>query len=508
MPLIDLPPGAQLDPTPGLADLPAGIVLDAKSPQQLRGEFDAMPWYSRLGTAADDIARLMANGGTFGFADKIAGAVGGDGTGAERAKTEEARQRAGSAGMVAEYGTPALTATGLARGGITAASLVPRALTGIPGFLARTGASAADAAAYGGLSAAGHDQNIGEGAATGAAIGSIAGPLVEGAGALINRFLPKGQLPAPLPKDVTKAAGNAAYARADQAGVTIRPEGLQRLSGDLNKSLYELGYHPALQPKVGVALGELDNMLTPSADGVPTNVTLKGLDILRRMAGAAKSDADPSTRLMGGTVVGKIDDFLDSLKDNEVLSGNRTEGVTALREARALWQTMRKTETIDDAIEAATNNTGVAGSGGNIDNNIRQQFRTILNSKTRRLGWTNDELDAMRTIARGTSAQNLARLVGKLSPSGNGLSLILHVLGAASGTGAATIPAAVVGTGAKMVGDRATQANVNNLGALVGLGGDASRLAAAKQAAERLPAPERDALARLISALGVTAVTP
>ena len=34
------------------------------------------PWYGKLGQAADDIARIAANGLTFGYADKIAGALG------------------------------------------------------------------------------------------------------------------------------------------------------------------------------------------------------------------------------------------------------------------------------------------------------------------------------------------------------------------------------------------------------------------------------------------------
>lgn len=130
--------------------------------------------------AADDLVRLAANGMTFGFADKIAGYMGGAGTEAERAKTEDARTRAGGAGLVAEIGGGIATPAGLAKAGLTA--------TRLPGVVGRLGGLAADGAAIGVADALGNDQDVMTGAALGAGLGA-AGQAVAGLGTkLISPF--------------------------------------------------------------------------------------------------------------------------------------------------------------------------------------------------------------------------------------------------------------------------------------------------------------------------------
>lgn len=497
------PAAAGAAPGVSFDDLIQQQVADAQVPYAVAA-FNSLPWPSRLGTAADDVVRLMANGATFGFADKAAGYVGGEGTEAERAKSQAAHERAGLAGTAAEITGAVLPGLGAYNAGLTASRLVPEALTGIPGFLGRTAASAADAAGYGALSAAGHDQDIGQGAMTGAAIGAAAGPVAEGVGALANKLLPKGPLPATVDVDAAKQAARAAYKAADDAGIIVRPEGIQQLASDVKQSLFDLGYHPALQPKVGVAFDVLDDMSK-------NNVTLKGLDVLRQVANAAKTDADPSTRNLGREFVSKIDDYLGTLKSGDVLSGNRTEGVRALLDARKLWQAARKAETVNEAVEIATNNAAAAGSGGNLDNALRQefkrQFKDILKNPKLRKGWSPDEIDSIRTIVRGTSLQNMERLVGKLSPQGNGLMLLLHGMGGMASSGA-TLPLAGVGAIAKRAADSATSSNVYALARIIAQGGDASKVRAAQKAAERLSQTQREALARVLGSWGVSATAP
>jgi hypothetical protein len=71
-----------------------------------RAAYDALPWYQKIPQAADDTARLVANGATLGFADKLAAAVpaafgSGDyasNLAAERAASQAAADRAGWAG--------------------------------------------------------------------------------------------------------------------------------------------------------------------------------------------------------------------------------------------------------------------------------------------------------------------------------------------------------------------------------------------------------------------------
>lgn len=137
-------------------------------------------WWSGAIGKADDLVRMAANGASFNFADKIAGLLGGQGTEAEQQRTAEAAERTGPAGAAAYIGGAVLPLSSIPR----AASIVPAGWQGLRGGLARMGVGAAEGAGYGGLAAAGADQDIGRGAAFGAAFGGAAEPVASGLGAL------------------------------------------------------------------------------------------------------------------------------------------------------------------------------------------------------------------------------------------------------------------------------------------------------------------------------------
>lgn len=456
---------------------------------------ESKPWYSRIGMLADDIVRTAANGATFGFADKIAGYLGGEGTEAERAKSKAAEERLGTpAATVAELAGGVAPVAGLARAGITATRLVPQSMTGGAGLAARTGAMATEGAGYGALGALGHDQDVATGAALGAgagAVGNVAGEAIAtGVGKAAGLFNKKP--PVPETEELFRR-GEAAYQRADQAGLVIKPEGIQRLAAEVKSDLANNAYDPALAPKIKVVLDRLDEL----SQG---NVTLKGVDTLRKIANANVDPGNAFEAKLSGDVVRRIDDFLDNLDATHVLMGNKTEGVMALREARQNWAMARKSEIVEDAVERATLQAQSAGSGGNIDNALRQQFKDILKNPKRSRGFTEDERDAMRQIVAGTTPQNLARLLGKLSPEGNGLMLTIQAVGGMA-TGGASLPAAAVGAAAKRFGDQATHNNVYALARVIKNGGSAEP--AIQNAVQRLTEAERETLSRILTQWGV-----
>jgi hypothetical protein len=94
------------------------------------------------------------------------------------------------------------------------------------------------------------------------------------------------------------------------------------------------------------------------------------------------------------------------------------------------------------------------------------------------------------------------RLLGKLSPQGNGLMMMLHGVGGYA-SGGATLPMAVVGAGAKAVADSATPRNVEQALRVVRAGGDASATRAAPNALQRLSRSERETLSKLLTLGGI-----
>ncbi|MBS7698603.1 hypothetical protein [Chelatococcus sp. YT9] len=481
-------------------------------PAIIRDQFERMPAAQKALVAADDIARLAADGLSQGFVDNVGGkiseAIGiGPTTDERRQNTEDARSRAEAAGTIAEIGGAVLPAASLAKAGLStmrlapqataaASALLPGGLAGAGGLAARSGLMAAEGAGWGALNALGHGEDVSDGARTGAIAGAAGNVLGEGAskalGAIAGRFNKTPDVPS---LDALRAGADDAYRASEKAGVVVKPEAVQRLSSEIKGALAEKGYLPRLQPKVAAVLDELDKV----AEG---NVTLKGVDVLRRVANAAKTDVDPSTKMLGGDIVAKIDGFLDNLNLNDVLTGNRTEGVKALQEGRKLWSQVRKSEMIDEAMEKAALQAASSGSGANVDNAIRQQFKSILNSKKGR-NLTADERAAMMEVVKGGSMQNLLRLFGKLAPTGvvsTGLSTgIGSLLGGA--IGAAAVP--VAGMAAKTAADAITPRNVDQLSRIVRSGGSAAATQAAPNAVQRLASSEREALSRLLTQIGI-----
>ncbi|MER9406178.1 hypothetical protein NKI36_19300 [Mesorhizobium caraganae] len=153
--------------------------------------FDALPLSLKPLVALDDTVRLMADGMTFGYADKFAATMnslisGGsyeEQLAAERASTQDARDRSGSAGTAAELVGAYLTGRGLGEAGITLGGRLGTAtMEGLSGFFARTGLVGAEGAGYGAVEAAGRDESIGTGTAFGFLGGAGSNIVGEGLG--------------------------------------------------------------------------------------------------------------------------------------------------------------------------------------------------------------------------------------------------------------------------------------------------------------------------------------
>jgi hypothetical protein len=140
--------------------------------------------------------------------------------------------------------------------------------------------------------------------------------------------------------------------------------------------------------------------------------------------------------------------------------------VEQARQARSNYAAYKHAEQAEQAQDYAGLQAAATGSGANIDNATRQKFRAILTSRSKRRGFTDDELAQAREIVEGTFVGNAARLIGKLAPSGivsGGLSAALgHAVGHTIG-----VPA--LGLAAKHLGDTATRKAATRLNEMIRL---------------------------------------
>lgn len=374
-----------------------------------------------------------------------------------RAMFKQAREDDPIAATVGDVTGALMTGGALAKGGMT---LLQGAK---PTIASMAGRGAAEGAAYGAAYGAGDGEGIkdraqravqgaGIGAATGGAFGAVAG-----------RFASKaGEAAVPTNEELRTTAGRA-YKAADDAGVIFTPQGLKRLQQDVQLDLAEFGYHPQLQPRIATVLGEINRL----SEG---NVTLKGVDQLRKIANAARRSQDPSEGELGRLVIDKIDDFVAGAGPGEFLAGDPVRGAATLKEARSLWSSVRKSELIDDAVERAQRRAASTGTGGNEDNAIRQNIRSILDNPKKSAAFSEEERAALDAIVRGTATQNTLRLVGRLAPNASAL-MTTGNLGAAAATGGASLPGTALAAGAKAVADKMTAGNVGRASAIVRNGG-------------------------------------
>lgn len=474
-----------------------------RSAATVRAEYDQMPWYQKAGQAADDVVRTVANGATFGFADKLAGYMNGTGTDAERAKSQEALDRAGGAGTAAELTGAIATPVGLAGKGVSLAGRFGTAtMEGLPGLAARSGLMAAEGAGYGALGAAGHDQSVKNGALLGAIMGGGANVLGEGLAVGANKVAGAfNQKPAIPTADQLRQSAQAAYQAADAADVVFTPQAVTSLRNRVFGDLVDMGYDPALQPGAAAIVKRLDDLHG-------SNVSLTGLDSLRKVAGNGFAPGNKSNNLAVSKIIAAIDDAVANPASGDVLFGNAAAGSDALTQARSLWSQLAKANTVTDAVDSAALRAASTGTGGNVDNATRQNLRRVY-EKGR--GFTPDEEDALLTAIMGTPTQNAFRLVGRLAPTGVVSGGIGASIGAGAGSavggpagaavGSFAVPA--VGQAAKTVADRMTQNNVRTLQDIIMAGGSRAATQAAPNAAQRFIAANDDAIIRAIMGGGL-----
>lgn len=425
--------------------------LKAKVGAFASSALDSVPVIGPAITAGTD--RIAAFGGSLekgtNYADELARIQG-----VQRDQKEANPYTAGAGGVAgAVLGTAPLIAAAPAAFGAGAGPL-----------LGRAGASAVTSGILTGADSTvrnGGDLNLsGKDALTSGVIGFgvpyVGAGVGKAVGAFANRVSPAA---VPTAQEL-KAAGTAAYDAADQAGIRFSQPSFQNAVEGIASKLQKSGLDRDITPKSMAALSRLQS--EASVFG-PAGPTLSQVDTLRKVANGVAGDMTNKTeRSLGNKIINGLDDFVSSAKPSDVVAGDPVAGAAAIREARSLWAAQSKAEIIAKAVQKAERNAGSTGSGGNIDNALRQGIKSILNSDKKSRGFTEAEKTIMEEITRGSKAKNVARLAGKLSPSGNGLALLLHG-GAAAATGGLSLGAAVAGAGAKKIADASTRANVDRL---------------------------------------------
>ena len=155
-----------------------------------------------------------------------------------------------------------------------------------------------------------------------------------------------------------------------------------------------------------------------------------------------------------------FDKEMANTKPTDILKGESKlpEYLGLIGKARGDWGAYRRVDLLEEALENASLGAAATHKGTNIDNKIRQAFNSIVKSREKSKMYTDDELEMMKGVVRGTKAENLGRYTGAFAPTGI-VSTALSGLTGAALTGSAKGAEALLGLGhmSKWMADRARE---------------------------------------------------
>lgn len=267
------------------------------------------------------------------------------------------------------------------------------------------------------------------------------------------------------------AAKNAAYKTVDNLGAQYSSEAIDSLYMDMYRRVGEANIDPTPDGVHKATVRMLERLQDRSG---PTSLTrLDQLrQLIRRDVINSGSDGDKE---MGRRMIDSIDDFIDNAGPDQISGVTGETASWAIRTARQANTVLRKSETLQEALENARLRAASSGSGGNIENTIRQELRKIVTSPKKSMGFTREEIAQMKAIIdRGGPIDSIVRTIGKLSPTGNGLMAALGLGATATNPLFAAAPA--IGLVSKALSDRATQGATEALTRTVRSGGNPTAL--------------------------------
>jgi len=270
-----------------------------------------------------------------------------------------------------------------------------------------------------------------------------------------------------------KTASRAVYKELDDSGVSVKKEAFQRLANEVKQAAAKAGADMNVTPKAYAVLNRFDSE-------VKSPKTLTEIDTLRKVAQNAATSIDPADARIGAIMIDSIDSFLDSVSPSSLEKGavKAADVGPKYKVARELWGRARRSELINDAFSKAKN------QASGFENGIVVQFRSILNNKKKSRFFKPQEIEAMEKVVRGTTKENVAKLIGRLGFSeGHATNLIGGSIGIGAGAalggpiGAVAVP--VIGQVSRKLAQRLTRGNAEFADVVVRAGVDARKITSA-----------------------------
>lgn len=244
--------------------------------------------------------------------------------------------------------------------------------------------------------------------------------------------------------ETARQAKDASYAAFTNAGGKVDVQ-MSDVVKDIEMSIATDDLFLGYAPKLGGTSAYVDEARQAVISLTGRDLNLAQLDKFRSSLSNIykKSGFDPRVAFIRD----KIDDVIQNAPIRE---GGKAGDL--INTARADFRRYKKVEVFEEAMQKAERGAAKTGSGGNIVNKYLQAVDGILNSPAKRRQFDKDEIAMMEQFVLGDKSRDMLRLIGKLSPSGNGLMAALNV--AAIAQNPAFVAGTVAGVAAKAGSER------------------------------------------------------
>jgi hypothetical protein len=234
----------------------------------------------------------------------------------------------------------------------------------------------------------------------------------------------------------------AVYKELDNSGIRLKPQVYRGMVAKIEKAAKREGLSKRTTKQAFGAIEDLRDVIGEAP-------TLSTIDDLRKVANGVAGNIDNTEKALGSLIVSEIDSFLDNISPRAlqnvdggpINAGNVGKKYKA---ARNLWGRASKSKLVEEAIKVAKKR----GSG--FENGIRIELGKLAQNRRTKKYFSKGEIDAIRSIEQGNTAQNVAKFFGRFALNEGRAN---NVLSAFAGIGAGSLAFGTVGAvGVPLVG--------------------------------------------------------
>jgi hypothetical protein len=210
----------------------------------------------------------------------------------------------------------------------------------------------------------------------------------------------------PASAEIKQQASNL-YKQIDDAGIIIKADPFNNFVNNVKSSVGSK-VREARNPKIVDVFRELDE-----ARDAP--ITLQKMQELRSSISALKMSKEPSDSMFAGKIVEQLDDFVEKLDATKLIAPNQGDlkTIKLVPEATRLWKQARKSEMLDDIFEKAEIKIADPYDDVAFATKLRSEFKNLATDKDRLRGFTEEEVKAIKSAAKGGRLENGLRAFGK-----------------------------------------------------------------------------------------------